>query len=81
MWQWSDDSGSRCTELYSFQCVFPHTLSSALTPAVLCLPCGLFREQTEAAVECRADTSSYDWDPRFIDEDTKVLGCAQNYRQ
>lgn len=42
LWRWPVDSRSPCTELYSFQCVFPHALSSALTPAVLCLPCGLF---------------------------------------
>lgn len=42
---------------------------------------GCSGEQTETAVEWRADTGSYYCDPRFIDEDTNVLGCAQSYRQ
>lgn len=38
----ADDAGSLCIALYGSHHVFPRILSSALRPAVLCLPCRLF---------------------------------------
>lgn len=85
LWWWPDDSCFPCAELHDVQCVFPHTVSSALTSAALRLPRGLFwgsrRGRASRAVACWANAGSHCCGSHFMDEDIKVRGCAQSYRQ